>query len=126
MREEEERGKKQEKKEGRKEERKAERGREEGREEEGKRILGWSKSLFEFFPLHHMAKPRRIFGQPNTIKLYNVLQRRVGIPLQKSGGLESVLFIITKECLSSVISYMEKNSFKSFLFLFIIFLNNEY
>lgn len=96
MREEEERGKKveKEKKEGRKEERKAKRGREEGREEEGKRILGWPKGLFEFFPLHHMSKPKGIFGQPNTTKLYNVLQRRrVGISLQKSGGLKSVLLL---------------------------------
>ena len=94
MREEEERGKSRKRKEGRQEGRKKGRKRERGRKRgRRKKNIGLAKK-FEFFPLHHMAKPRGIFGQPNTIKLYNVLQRRmVGIPLQKSGGLKSVLLL---------------------------------
>ena len=52
-----------EKKEGRKEERKAERGREEGREEEGKRILGWPKSL-SFFHYIIWQNPEEFLANP--------------------------------------------------------------
>ena len=53
-----------EKKEGRKEERKAEREREEGREEEGNRILGWPKSLFEFFHYIIWQNPKEFLANP--------------------------------------------------------------